>query len=208
MGTTTNNGWTYPESTDLVKDGATAIQTLADDIDTTLGVYAPSTSGLTLINTTSFSGVASQSVNDVFSSTYKSYKITGYIQSDDANANNLLFRVRASGTDLSSGSYRFITSLGDTSSANFVVLDSSNTGTSILIDRYGPRGGSFEHSIHNPQTTQYTHLTGTATVADSTNARNLLTMGMVNNELAYTGFTLIASAGNMTGRISVYGFQE
>jgi hypothetical protein len=49
MGTTTNNGWTYPESTDLVKDGATAIQTLADDIDTTLGVYAPSTSGLTLI---------------------------------------------------------------------------------------------------------------------------------------------------------------
>ena len=75
MGTTTNNGWTYPESTDLVKDGATAIQTLADDIDTTLGVYAPSTSGLTLINTTSFSGVASQSVNDVFSSTYDNYRI-------------------------------------------------------------------------------------------------------------------------------------
>jgi hypothetical protein len=31
-------------------------------------------------------------------------------------------------------------------------------------------------------------------------------MGMVNNELAYTGFTLIASAGNITGTISVYGF--
>jgi hypothetical protein len=73
MGTTTNNGWTYPESTDLVKDGATAIQTLADDIDTTLGVYAPSTSGLTLINTTTFSAVASQSVNDVFSATYDTF---------------------------------------------------------------------------------------------------------------------------------------
>jgi hypothetical protein len=158
--------------------------------------------------TVSFSGVSSVSLNDVFSSTYKSYKITGYIQSDDANANNLLFRVRASGTDLNSGSYRFITSLGDTSSSSFVVLDSSNTGTSILIDRYGPRGGSFEHSIHNPQLTKYTHLTGTASIADSTNARNLLTMGMVNNELAYTGFTLIASAGNMTGSISVYGFNN
>jgi hypothetical protein len=75
MGTTTNNGWTYPESTDLVKDGATAIQTLADDIDTTLGVYAPSSSGLTLINTTSFSGVSSQSINDVFSATYENYVV-------------------------------------------------------------------------------------------------------------------------------------
>jgi hypothetical protein len=207
--TTPNYGWTVPTSTDLVKDGATAIETLGDAIDASMNTaLGTKKAGMVLLNTTSFSGVASQSVNDVFSSTYKSYKITGYIQSDDANANNLLFRVRASGTDLSSGSYRFITSLGDTSSSSFVVLDSSNTGTSILIDRYGPRGGSFEHSIHNPQLTKYTHLTGTASIADGTNARNLLTMGMVNNELAYTGFTLIASAGNMTGRISVYGFQE
>ena len=35
-GTTTAFGWNYPTSTDLVKDGATAIQTLADDIDTSL----------------------------------------------------------------------------------------------------------------------------------------------------------------------------
>jgi hypothetical protein len=68
MGNTANNNWPYPESTDLVKDGATAIENLADAIDTTLGVFVPST-GLTLINTTSFSGV-SQSINDVFSATY------------------------------------------------------------------------------------------------------------------------------------------
>jgi len=36
-GTTTNNTWTYPTSTDLVKDGAAAIQTLADGIDTSTG---------------------------------------------------------------------------------------------------------------------------------------------------------------------------
>lgn len=47
-GTTTNNGWTYPTSTDYVKDGATAIQTLATGIDTSTGkgliawqTYAP-----------------------------------------------------------------------------------------------------------------------------------------------------------------------
>ena len=36
-GTTTNNGWDYPSSTDLVKDGAVNIQTLAQDIDTSTG---------------------------------------------------------------------------------------------------------------------------------------------------------------------------
>ena len=33
--TTTNYGWDIPQSTDLVKDGATAIATLGQDIDTT-----------------------------------------------------------------------------------------------------------------------------------------------------------------------------
>ena len=36
-GTTTNNGWTYPTSTDLVTNGASAIQTLATGIDTSTG---------------------------------------------------------------------------------------------------------------------------------------------------------------------------
>jgi hypothetical protein len=37
MPTTTNNGWSYPSSTDLVKDGATNFQTLATGIDTSTG---------------------------------------------------------------------------------------------------------------------------------------------------------------------------
>jgi hypothetical protein len=41
MGTTTNNGWTYPESTDLLKTALLLFKDLADAIDTTLGVYAP-----------------------------------------------------------------------------------------------------------------------------------------------------------------------
>lgn len=50
--TTTNNGWDIPTSTDYVKDGATAIATLGQDIDTSIGTgllawqsYAPSLSG-------------------------------------------------------------------------------------------------------------------------------------------------------------------
>jgi hypothetical protein len=36
MATTTNYGWTTPDNTDLVKDGALAIRTLGSAIDTTL----------------------------------------------------------------------------------------------------------------------------------------------------------------------------
>jgi hypothetical protein len=36
-GTTTNNSWDYPTSTDLVTNGAFAIETLADEIDTSVG---------------------------------------------------------------------------------------------------------------------------------------------------------------------------
>jgi hypothetical protein len=95
---TVNNNWPTPVQTDLVKDGWEAIKDLGDAIDTTLGVYAPSTSGLTLINTTSFSAVASQSFNNVFSSTYANYRIVFNIE-HTVGLVVLNFRLRASGTD-------------------------------------------------------------------------------------------------------------
>jgi hypothetical protein len=43
MATTTNYGWTTPNDTDLVKDGASAIRTLGSSIDTTTKALNPST---------------------------------------------------------------------------------------------------------------------------------------------------------------------
>jgi hypothetical protein len=91
MPTTTNFGWTTPADTDLVKDGAAAIRTLAGNIDTSLVdlkggttgqflsknsntdldfVFAtPSSGGMTLLSTTTLSGA----------STTISVSATGYI---------------------------------------------------------------------------------------------------------------------------------
>lgn len=55
-GTTTAFGWDYPTSTDLVKDGASAIQTLATDIDTSLkrhGCVITNTANISIPNITS-----------------------------------------------------------------------------------------------------------------------------------------------------------
>lgn len=49
--TTTNFGWDIPQSTDLVKDGATAIATLGQDIDTALVGLKGGTTGQILSKT-------------------------------------------------------------------------------------------------------------------------------------------------------------
>jgi hypothetical protein len=59
MATTTNNGWTTPDDTDLVKDGALAIRDLGQEIDTSVGEgllawqsYTPTFANFTLGNGT------------------------------------------------------------------------------------------------------------------------------------------------------------
>lgn len=49
--TTTNYGWDIPQSTDLVKDGATAIATLGQDIDTSMADLRGGTTGQVLSKT-------------------------------------------------------------------------------------------------------------------------------------------------------------
>lgn len=49
--TTTNFGWDIPQSTDLVKDGATAMATLGQDIDTSMAELKGGTTGQILTKT-------------------------------------------------------------------------------------------------------------------------------------------------------------
>jgi hypothetical protein len=70
-------------------------------------VYPPAATsqGMTLINTTSFSAVASQSFNNVFSSTYDSYKVVTTITF--SNQTNLNLRYRTSGSDNSTSKFLY-----------------------------------------------------------------------------------------------------
>ncbi|NCX55763.1 MAG: hypothetical protein EBW87_00980 [Burkholderiaceae bacterium] len=51
MPTTTNNGWTTPADTDLVRNGAAAIRTAINGIDTTIGKVAFQSFSPTIIRT-------------------------------------------------------------------------------------------------------------------------------------------------------------
>lgn len=198
--TTPNYGWTVPTSGDLVKDGATAIETLGDAIDASMNTaLGTKKAGMVLLNTTSFTSVASQSVNNVFTSAFRNYRI--FVTAKHASDADITFRVRASGTDLSSSNYyqgRFY--VGETSSLAFGSGNAS-LQSSWDLGRIGTWAGSMVMDIANPQVTEVT------TAFTSSSGGYFQTFGQSLNNIttSYDGFTVISS-GSMTGQVSVYGY--
>jgi hypothetical protein len=202
MGNTANNNWPYPESTDLVKDGATAIENLADAIDTTLGVFVPSNPGLTLINTTSFSAVASQSINDVFSATYDNYKII--FVGSASTVISINFRLRVAGVDASGSNYIRQRILADSTSV---------AGARTTAVAYFPGDVEFDPStqiieLANPAKASKTAFNTQGLIITGGNTNLILTAGQHDLSTAYDGFSIIASSGTITGTVSVYGYNK
>jgi hypothetical protein len=203
---TTNNNWPTPVATDLVKDGWEAIKDLGDAIDTTLGVYAPSTPGLTLINTTSFSAVASQSVNNVFSSTYDNYRVI-IKATQNTGTGNQFFRLRVGGVDASGANYNAQGSYAGITSAVTRVNISGVTG----ID-FGSAGTGATASaiiiIELQDVAKATPTSGNWN-AFNTTLRDYNVIGIEHTlSTAYDGFTWTTGANTMTGQIQVFGYNK
>ena len=203
MGNTPNNNFPFPESTDLVKDGAQAIEDLADAIDTTLGVYAPPATGLTLLQSLTFSAVSSQSINDVFSATYRNYLIL--TQFTGSTALDVNMRLRVAGADNSSTNYRRQT----LSVSGAISGASRQTGETSWVGIISSRS-----VIRNPvpiqifQPFETEHTAALSTRLDNINGDidyRYVAHG-VDVTTSYTGFTLITSTGTITGTVSVYGY--
>jgi hypothetical protein len=163
-------------------------------------------SGLVLINTTSFTGVSSQSVNDVFSATYERYLILPNLKGTLNGKLNM--RLRVSGSDNSSSNYRQ-QSLNP-SAAN--LNPGRVTGaTSWQIGRMNGDVTQYTYTrteIQNPFETENT--TGFSMWSDATTGNidfGIASLGL-DVTTSYTGFTLLAENGNMTGNVRVYGHSE
>jgi hypothetical protein len=253
MATTTNYGWTTPDDTALVKDGAAAIRTLGSSVDTTTKNLNPETTlgdiayrsstanvktrlalgtanqvlavnsgatapewktigsgGLTLIGTpTTFGTVASQSISDVFSSTYDNYRII--IQHGGSSASNFVgLRFRVSGADNTSTNYRWA-ALGALTyeSASVLLSDGGATATNCLVT-FGNSGygGNSTIDIQNPFATANTTFNGT--FAATGIGASASTFGLFNATTSFTGFTISPfGGGNLTGgTITVYGYNK
>jgi len=206
--TTTNYGFDIPQSTDLVKDGATAIATLGQDIDTAMNTaLGTKKAGMVLLNTTSFSGVASQSVNDVFSSTYDNYVIyiTGLIAS--TGTPNIYIRLRASGTDNSAAQYAlsFITRGSSFASGQSLSATAWDFGQ---IDATNKCFRELQLSNVNKAETTAFQTTTIDSYSNTTANVYALAGGAHAVSTAFTGITIFPSANNISGAISIYGVNK
>jgi len=212
MATTTNYGWTTPDDTALVKDGAAAIRSLGTAIDTSMNTaLGTRKSGLVLLNTTSFSAVASQSVNNIFTTTYDSYKIILDLTAVSGDL-VLYMRLRASGTDASGINYSLGYNYRSRAGASSGYNNNDATFWGILQGSNGELSHNYLASIDmtSPALAQRTLFGANGYVAQGTDdvMYGFSGGGMHAVESAYDGFSLITSTGTVTGRVSVYGYNK
>jgi hypothetical protein len=204
--TTPNYGWDVPTSTDYVKDGATAIETLGDDIDASLySITSGKNVGHVLLANSTFSGATTASVNNVFSASFDNYviQISNVVP---ATFGNLALRMRVSGTDNASTNYTqgriFVGSVGSSGQSS----TNNSTANEFIVVQIptGLDNSQATVTVTNPFTALRTGYT-------SLGSGNLLDIsgGNMTVTTSYTGFTLInTSGGNIAGTVRVYGLRN
>ena len=200
MATTTNYGWTTPDNTAYVKDGAAAIRSLGSAVDTTSATT--NLAGLVLVKTQTIgSGVSSVAVTSAFNSTYDAYKIiiTGGAAS---TTNELRFNFTGNTADYYGGliakSYSG-TTVGGIAQNNVGYWQGGYCTTDSI---------SLNMEVTNP------FLTKNATFSMFSSVNNIAgsviwANGLHNNSSSFTGFTLTTTSGTITGgTIAVYGYRK
>jgi len=160
---------------------------------------AGASSGVTLINTTSFTSESSVIVNNVFSSTYDFYKV--YVQSVGSTGADFFTRLAASGTAATGANYSGQLIGAFSTSSNFVSLINQ---TSFLSGNSGTTRSLFTIELANPGTSVTTAIKangGIQTIAASN-------FGVHSLSTAYDGINIFPGSGTITGTISIYGYRK
>jgi hypothetical protein len=208
MSTTSAYGWNIPDNTDLVKDGALAIRTLGNAIDTSMNTaLGTRKAGMVLLNTTSFSAVSSISAPaDSFTSTYANYKILLSITSTVNSAFEC--RLRAAGSDDTVATYNHAAFDVNSAAGTGVAAANVNLNRWILGSLGATVGsGSLSMDVFRPKETQTTSMSFLAQGAAASNYNSYYGAGV---KAATTSFDSISYifAGSTTGRLSVYGYNN
>jgi hypothetical protein len=208
MATTTNYGWTTPDNTAYVKDGASAIRTLGSSIDTTLNsVTSGKNVGFSFINNSTFTSQTTYNINSLFTSGFTKYKVI--VQFSAASANlSVQMQMRTGATNTATGYFyggQYVRSNGGTGVLN------GNGATFIDIGRLESGSGNrgfIVIDISNPFATNVTNFIYQSTGSDGTSPLTLSGGALLNNSTSYDGLALIASTGNFSGTIQTFGFRD
>lgn len=209
MATTPIYGFETPDDTDLVKDGALAIRTALDDVDSTLGTALNSKlhAGLVLIKSQTLASVSSVTITNAFSATYDAYRIvfTGLTTS---GATGTAFQLGTNNTNYYSN--QLVTGNYSTASGTVTFQNQNNTSsydTGIISTTTNATGGYIE--LQNPFDATTTAIEAFGTDVRSTDRGLRFNAGYHNVSSSFTSFTFLTAAPTFTGgRISVYGYAK
>jgi hypothetical protein len=179
---------------------------VTSDLQTQINAKAADSSvGLIKIVDQSFTSASAVSVNNCFSSTYKNYKIILNF-SAQSDSHEIRLRLRASGSDSTATSYSY--KVMASSSAEDAVWSSQARGRTqniaiIYTNASRIRSGYIE--IQNPQQSLKTFL-------EYHFSNDLGDVGLGSSAFdattSFDGFSIIASAGNFTGTLIIYGYRN
>lgn len=170
-------------------------------------VYPSATSaGLVFVAGTAFSAVSSVSVNNCFQSSYLNYQLLINVDSVSV-ANSLNLRLRASGVDNSSNNYYYNGTRTDTAAGALNALAPGLVDIfRIFVSNSGT--GSARIDMYNPQASVRTAVSYQSISQNATDITTIAASGMMSVTTSYDGFTLLASTGNITGTVRVYGYRN
>lgn len=214
-GSTPIYAFPYPQPSDLVANYPALGQQLAEDIEDvlpTLGGLVPMPpssiansggSASTTINTTTFSGVTSVSLNGVFTTAYDNYRVICSLSA--STSTEVQGRLRVSNSDDTTSNYadqRLFATAGtisgnrETAKSSVRLGESETTPAFFVADFIAP-------ALSVP--TQF--ISSNVKVSATTPFLNVFAGGH-NVSSVFTGFTVIAASGNISGTLSVYGYAK
>jgi hypothetical protein len=202
--TTPNYGWDVPTSTDYVKDGATAIETLGDDIDASLySITGGKNVGLVHLNTTTFSAQSTINIDNVFTSDYDDYRVIVDFTTISAS-NGFSLRYRTSGSTNSTSNYNLnFVNIEAWTTVGTLTGNQDGTGTSHSVGyNFTGEPSSVSLDIFNPNLSLKTLASGIS-IGNNLSIRAY----RFNATTQFDGFSIF-SASNLSGNIRVYGYRK
>ena len=160
---------------------------------------ASSAQGLTLLNTTSFSAVASQSVNSVFSSTYANYLVLMNMTTSTTMTPQFRFRTASDDTTSNYNIQHLEASVS-------TVTATRNLNTNIMGLTPTTFNGKLVYSMQFLSPNQAVETQGF--ISTSIYMNSITSAFYQNTSDQYTGFTVIASTGTISGTLRVFGYNN
>lgn len=155
-----------------------------------------------------FTGASSISINGIFTSSYTNYKVEFNLRETTNNTTALWTRLRATGTDTTTGYYY----QGPDGYVNSGGNASGSTGAynfnAFLVGYATPSSGSGDIDFMRPQEAAATGFHSRNQALNTTTGAlyTRLVQGANTSTTQFDGFTLYPNANGITGTIKVYGW--